>query len=180
MTTKEDSIERLWAPWRLEHLKKRSYENTEESKGCPFCEMKSEKASKENLILHRGKDYFVVMNRYPYNPYHLLILPSEHIGNILEIEMDLWTKITQASKLCIEILNKSIGAHGYNMGINMGKAGGGSIIGHLHLHILPRWSGDTNFLPLLADTKSLPVYNEEVYDILKDAFLDFKDRLNSL
>jgi ATP adenylyltransferase len=118
------------------------------------------------------------MNRFPYNPGHLLVLPREHIGDFDKLPNKAWQKISLATKLCIEKLKSNSNPHGFNVGLNLGSASGAGIPSHLHWHILPRWSGDTNFMPLIAETKALPTHNETIYNQLKPLFSHFSKELS--
>ncbi len=166
-------ISHLWAPWRLEYVRNQK----EGFEKCPFCEALKEEPSDENLILTKEKDFFIIMNRFPYNPGHLLILPTEHVGDFAKISPELWSKISLVSKLCLKILKQNSDPHGFNLGLNLGASSGAGIPAHLHWHILPRWTGDTNFMPLIAETKALPTHNKTIYHQLKPLFSHFSKDL---
>jgi ATP adenylyltransferase len=165
-------IERLWAPWRLEHIQKHA-EKAKDSP-CVFCELAKMPCNEESLKLYESKHCYIVMNRFPYNPNHLLVIPNKHLGMLPELNKEVWTDLSDCLKATTDLLMDKIKPHGINVGLNMGKAGGASIAEHLHFHILPRWEGDTNFMPLLAETRSLPVHNLTVFETLKKHFADFK------
>ncbi len=164
----------LWAPWRLEYVKNQK----QGFQGCPFCEAVSQEPSESNLVLYRDDELFVIMNRFPYNPGHLMVLPRQHVGDFSQIPAQLWMKLSLASKLCTEKLMQNSEPHGYNLGINLGSASGAGIPQHIHWHILPRWTGDTNFMPLIAETKALPTHNETIYKQLKPLFVQFSKELS--
>lgn len=157
-------MQRLWSPWRMEYIKK------ERPEGCLFCVKVAERNDVENYILRRGKLSFVIMNRYPYNPGHLMVSPYSHVASLQELgELEMLEMILMTRK-CELVLREAYRPQGFNVGINIGAAAGAGIAEHLHLHIVPRWHGDTNFLPVLADTKSLPEELGESYRRLQPLF----------
>lgn len=162
----------LWAPWRLEYIK------GERDPGCPFCTGPAEGPKEDNLVLWTDKDISVVMNKFPYNPGHLLIIPRAHVANPGDLEARVWVKLSEAVRACLEILKEDSQPPGFNLGMNLGSSGGAGIPQHLHWHILPRWNGDTNFMPLIAETKALPIHNATVYRRLKPLFETFSTRLS--
>ncbi len=157
--------ERLWAPWRMAYVGK-----GEPSSGCVFCEKPIEERDAENLLLHRGDTAFILMNAYPYNTGHLLIIPYRHVPDLRDLEpteLSEWMTLTQRALAALET---ALRPQAFNLGVNMGEAAGAGIADHLHLHIVPRWAGDTNFMPVVADTKVLPETLEQTFAKLKDAF----------
>ena len=172
MSTEDPKIERLWAPWRLEHIQAAN-KDRENKNFCPFCEIASEACSENNLKLYQSKHCFVVMNKFPYNPHHLLVIPNIHCAMLNEVNSEVWQDLSSCIKASCDLIMERVKPHGMNVGLNMGKAGGASIAGHLHFHLLPRWEGDTNFMPLLAEAKSIPVHNLSVYKNLETHFADF-------
>jgi ATP adenylyltransferase len=172
-------LERLWAPWRLSYIEDNHKKGkTKSSKtACPFCEASKAEASLENLVLFKDKDYFVVMNKFPYNPYHLMVIPHVHVGELLELDPQIWLRMNAAVQGCVKLLRDAVKPQGFNLGMNLGAAAGAGIADHLHIHILPRWAGDTNFMPLIAETKALPTHNETVYKKLQPLFKNFKKKL---
>jgi ATP adenylyltransferase len=168
------NIDHLWAPWRLEYVK-----STGQTKNCPFCEIQKQGVCEESLILAQENDFFVVMNRFPYNPGHLMIIPKAHLADSKEITPKLWMQMAAAQQICVEILREDSQPAAFNMGLNMGAAAGAGIAQHLHWHVLPRWSGDTNFMPLIAETKALPTHNLTVYRRLRPIFDSFAERFKA-
>ena len=147
-----DQFQRLWTPHRTAYVSGGQKDYTE--KTCPFCTAPS-RSDEESLIVHRGKHAFVILNLYPYNPGHLLVCPYRHIpfyDDAIEAET---MEIAQLTQLAMKVLREVSHNDGFNIGINQGKVGGAGIADHLHQHILPRWSGDTNFLPIIAHTKTM-------------------------
>ncbi len=138
--------------------------------GCVFCVLPKETDDRNNLILHRGERVFVILNKYPYNSGHLMVVPNAHISDMeLLSEADL-TDVMLMTRHCIKALKEAYGSEGYNIGMNLGEAGGAGIRHHLHMHIVPRWVGDTNFMPVIGETKSLPQHLLTSYDKLHDYF----------
>ena len=138
--------------------------------GCIFCAKSKEDNDAENHILHRSEHAFVIMNAFPYNNGHLLIAPYNHVADLAGLDDAELLDMMRLTKLCTQILTRAISAHGFNIGINLGQPAGAGIADHVHLHIVPRWSGDTNFMPVLADTKVLPEALAETYAKLKREF----------
>ncbi len=162
-------MEILWAPWRMEYVSKES------KKGCFLCEALKKEDGEENLILFRGNFAFVIMNRFPYNNGHLMIAPLKHKGELEELDEEELKEIFSLSQYAVKILKKIYQPQGFNLGINLGKCAGAGLIEHLHLHILPRWEGDTNFMPTLSKTKVIPESLSSVYEKLSPFFKKLKE-----
>jgi ATP adenylyltransferase len=154
-------VDRLWAPWRMAYIRE------EQPAGCVFCAAPAAGRDSENLILHRGGLCFAMLNAFPYNNGHLLIAPYEHIGELEDVPADTLAEMTQVTQLCVRALKVSHVPDGFNIGLNVGRLAGAGIDEHLHLHVVPRWGGDTNFMPVLADTKVIPQSLEACCDILR-------------
>jgi ATP adenylyltransferase len=153
----------MWAPWRIEYIRSPKHD------GCIFCDFPKENRDKERLILYRGKHCFIIMNNYPYNPGHVMIAPYRHVGRWEDLTDYELLEMMQLSQLMIKALKKTMNPQGFNMGVNLGRVAGAGIDDHVHLHIVPRWNGDTNFMPVIANTKVIPESLEEAYDELKKA-----------
>jgi ATP adenylyltransferase len=143
--------------------------------GCLFCEISGQKRDEENLILHGGDYTFVVMNRFPYNNGHLMVVPRRHCTDLESLQTQEIAELFHLLKLSTRVLATSLSPDGYNLGINLGKAAGAGME-HLHIHIVPRWSGDSNFMPVLSDTKVIPELVEQTYRKLRLAFQDVLER----
>jgi len=143
----------------------------EKKKGCFFCRKVKEKKDKENLILYKGEHVFVVMNRYPYNNGHLMIAPKRHYLGLEKLDDKESKELFDSLRASIKVLKACFRPHGFNIGINIGRVGGAGE-DHVHLHIVPRWAGDTNFMPVLGQTKVVPEYLEKTYQRLHSAFSD--------
>ena len=144
-------MKRLFSPWRSSYIA--SFRGAKSSKGCLFCRIAKEKQDRKNLVLWRGKHCFLVMNLFPYNSGHLMVVPYKHTANLVSLTNDAYVEVMEASVLGMKALGKTSGPHGFNFGANLGRVAGAGIDKHVHFHIVPRWSGDTNFMPVLADVK---------------------------
>ena len=153
----------LWAPWRMKYILERKRE------GCIFCEKPVEGKDRKNLILHRATYAFVMMNRFPYNNGHVMVVPNRHSFGIEELGTEEATEVFALLKLTIRVLKKVLHPHGFNVGINIGMAAGAGE-DHIHIHVVPRWNGDTNFMPILGEAKVVPHYLEETFRTLYGAF----------
>jgi len=151
----------LWAPWRIEYIA------GEKEEGCIFCDKPKEGRDKENLILYKGDTGFIIMNRYPYSNGHLMAVPYKHTNDMSELNEDERLELMNLTTKCIEILD-IMNPDGFNVGMNLGTAGGAGIDDHLHFHVVPRWNGDTNFMPLIGDVKIMPEYLEDTYKTLSE------------
>ncbi len=125
-------------------------------KGCVFCDHLEAGDDEAAHILHRGGTVFVILNAYPYNTGHLLVAPLRHVEELHDLEPDERAELMELTTRATEIIRKAMGAHGFNVGMNLGPVAGAGIPGHLHVHVVPRWGGDTNFMPVVGDTKVLP------------------------
>jgi len=175
-------IPRLWAPWRGEWIKSqkelRKDAETEKEK-CPFCEMPASGVNEETLVLFSNDRIFVIMNKFPYNPGHLMVIPRAHAAAPADLSPAIWNEVNQAIPIVMNCVEKAYGPAGFNLGMNQGAAGGAGIPGHLHWHILPRWAGDTNFMPLLAEAKAINTHNLTIYRQLEPHFKDFAEKLST-
>jgi len=159
-TLVDDGFERLWTPHRMVYINGER-PTDQAGEGCPFCAVIG-KPDAEGLIVHRGQSCYVVMNLFPYNPGHVLVCPYRHVSLYLDLTDDETLEfgvLTKASMVAMEAASSPMG---YNIGINQGAVAGAGVQAHLHQHIVPRWSGDSNFLPIIAQTKALPMLLEDV------------------
>ena len=154
----------LWAPWRIDYIL------SEKEDGCIFCKTSTEDNDKNNLILERGKYSFVIMNKYPYNSGHLMVVPYRHTHDIEELSDEELLTIHKQIQTSVKVLRKAFKPDGFNIGINIGKAGGAGIDEHLHYHVIPRWVGDNNFMPVVADVRIVPQSIIDTYNLLKEFF----------
>ena len=156
-------MKQIWAPWRIEYIL------SEKDDSCFICKACEEGPSEENLLLYKGKTCLIIMNRYPYNPGHLMVAPLRHVGNITELTPEENCEMMELASICVKALTKVMSPDGFNLGINLGRVAGAGLETHVHLHVVPRWNGDTNFMPVLADIKVIPEHIRETYNKLKDA-----------
>jgi ATP adenylyltransferase len=144
-------VERLWAPWRMPYI-----EQSEPEPGCIFCVKAADDADETNLILFRASRCFVIMNLYPYNSGHLMVVPFQHTGRFDSIPGDTGAQLFDMAQLAVHVLQEGMGPDGFNLGLNQGESAGAGVKDHIHLHVVPRWNGDTNFMPVLTDAKVIP------------------------
>ena len=163
--------EQLWAPWRFDYVKKA---DSSSIVGCIFVELPKLDNDRENLILYRGKTAFVMLNGFPYTSGHLMIAPYKHTAEMGELDDEELLEINQLVARAIGWIKKVYSPDGYNVGVNIGRAGGAGIPSHLHWHIVPRWSGDTNFMTTIGEVRVMPQSLESSYDLLK-AVVDESD-----
>ena len=147
---------------------------TPQSQECIFCAKAAEQRDGENYILYRGERCFMLLNLYPYNNGHLMIAPYQHVGSIELLDAETLAEMMAQAQLALRALRKAMNPDGFNMGINQGKVAGAGFADHVHLHIVPRWNGDTNFMPVLADVKVMPDFLENTYRQLKQAIEDVR------
>ena len=157
----------LWAPWRIEYILA-----PKEGKGCFLCKGGENPEEEGSLVLHVGQKALVVLNRYPYNPGHLMVAPLRHVPSLVDLDREEREEIMDLLALSLEVLRDVMNPGGFNIGVNMGKAAGAGLEDHLHVHVVPRWDGDTNFMPALADVKVVPEHIKETYRKLKRAFAE--------
>lgn len=158
-------MERLWAPWRMEYIEK-----CDEPCACIFCELPKKGNDRENLILFRGEHSFVIMNKFPYAVGHLMVAPYRHTSDLNDLPAEELTDIFLNTRECVNILKKAMNPQGFNVGANLGRSGGAGIVDHVHFHIVPRWNGDSNFMPVIGGTKVISEGMEKTYDKLYPLF----------
>jgi len=163
-----DRMERLWTPWRMEYIK--SATTDDEPEGCIFCDLPGSGDDERTLILTRRARAFVILNRYPYNPGHLMVAPFRHVGDLAELEDQELTETVVLVRESVRALRDEWEPNGFNVGMNLGRVAGAGVPGHLHWHVVPRWHGDSNFMPVIGQTKVLPELLEETYRKLRPAF----------
>lgn len=160
-------MKQLWAPWRMAYIRG---ESEQPENGCVFCVRDRVGEDRERLILYRGEEVFVLMNKYPYTNGHLMIAPYRHTADPAELTEAEAQEMHRLMIVCRDVLRQRISPHGFNIGMNLGQVAGAGIADHLHLHIVPRWSGDTNFMPVFADVRVIPQHLEATYEHLAPAF----------
>jgi ATP adenylyltransferase len=157
-------VERLWAPWRLEYVGQ-----ADEQEGCIFCRA-AESDDEAGFVVRRGADAFVLLNKFPYASGHLMVAPYRHVGEFSELEDGEAVEIHRLAAQGMGALAELYGPQGYNVGWNLGRIAGAGVIDHVHLHLVPRWAGDTNFMPVLADVKVIPEHLAETRRKLAEAW----------
>jgi ATP adenylyltransferase len=155
-------MERIWAPWRSKYILNADHEG-----GCILCTRAQKKDDSENYILFRGERTFIIMNIFPYNNGHLMVAPYKHVGMLEDLDPEDGREMFMNMSLGIRALKKAFQPQGFNIGMNIGRTAGAGIEDHVHMHIVPRWNGDTNFMPVLTDTKILSVSLDEAYRFIK-------------
>lgn len=163
-------MERLWAPWRLQYILD---ENGKDKKyNCIFCDIPKEEPSKENLLLYKTPHSSVIINKFPYNNGHILVSPIKHTDNLEDLNDIESSDLFNTLKISTGIIKKAYNPEGVNIGMNLGESAGAGIASHIHFHIVPRWNGDTNFMPVVAETRVLPEHLESTFDKLLTLFKD--------
>ena len=159
----------LWAPWRRKYVE--SVDKIEECFLCNAVKQPQEKW-KEVLLVYKGKRSFIILNKYPYNTAHLMIVPIEHIGNYEEIDEETALEMHKLLQISLKAIKKEYRAHGFNVGYNFGRPAGAGLEDHIHMHLVPRWNGDTNFMPVLSETKVISEDLFTTYDRVRKAILE--------
>jgi ATP adenylyltransferase len=157
-------MERLWAPWRLEYIA-----TADDEPGCVFCTA-LEGDDEEKLVVHRGEHAFVLLNKFPYSSGHFMVAPTRHLGEFPALDDDEALEIQRLTVAGMTALATLYEPHGYNLGWNLGRVAGAGVVDHVHQHVVPRWGGDTNFMPVLADVKVLPEHLSETRRRLVEAW----------
>ena len=163
-------MKRMWSPWRSQHLDAlRTPEHGQGGEESLFTRLAEDDRDDENFVVYRGRRVFVVMNLYPYNNGHLLIVPYREVAWYRELDDEERNEMTEVLNRCLEWLNDALEPEGFNVGMNIGKAAGAGIPEHLHMHVVPRWSGDTNFMPATGDVKVIPEAMQDTFAKIKRA-----------
>ena len=157
-------MKQLWAPWRMEFIL------GEKETGCIFCNRVERNTDREDLILARGQQSFVILNKFPYSNGHLMVVPYRHTETMAGLDAETSAEMMASLATWSEILTTTLKAEGFNVGLNLGKAAGAGIPDHIHFHLVPRWVGDTNFMPVFSDTKVMPQAMDETYEALVKAW----------
>ena len=146
----------LWAPWRIKYI-------LGKKEGCIFCDKVKKNKDRENYVLLRGKSAFVMLNTFPYTNGHLMVAPYRHVPDLDGLEESELAELMRLVKTCTQILKKTLNPEGFNIGANLGKVAGAGVEGHIHIHIVPRWEGDTSFISTVGDTKIIPESLDDTY-----------------
>jgi ATP adenylyltransferase len=159
-------VKRLWAPWRIQYIKGPTPE------GCIFCVLPRDGRDREHGIIYQGQRAFVILNTFPYNSAHVMVVPRRHVADLGALEDGDAIEMVHLTTAAMDAIRETYGAEGFNVGLNIGRAAGAGIVDHVHLHVVPRWVGDTNFMPVLGETKVLPEDLSVTYDRLAKALLE--------
>jgi ATP adenylyltransferase len=161
-------LERLWTPWRRAFIEG----TTAASDGCFLCTAPAQADERGNYLLFRGERVFALLNLYPYNTGHLMVAPYAHTGDLVNLDPATAQEVMALTQRSVGIVQRAYQPEAFNVGLNLGKAAGAGVPDHLHVHVVPRWSGDTNFMPVLGETKVLPESLDQTYDRLAPLFRD--------
>lgn len=164
-------MEILWAPWRMQFIEGHKAKGG----GCIFCELALSGDDEKRLVLYRGQFCYVVMNRFPYSSGHLMVVPYRHTGSLEDFTSDENSELLGLAARASGVLSRALDAEGINTGINVGRVAGAGIVDHIHLHVVPRWTGDTNFLPIFGGVRSMPEYLSATYARLVRGFGEVKE-----
>ncbi|RMD46824.1 MAG: HIT domain-containing protein [Aquificota bacterium] len=157
-------MKKLFSPWRSQYI-----EEFDKQEGCFLCNAYKSKDDEKNLVLYRGERAFIIMNLYPYNAGHLMVCPNEHIGEFTEIDSETLHEISDLTQFAVKALKLALKPDGFNLGYNLGRAAGAGLESHIHNHIVPRWNGDTNFMPVIGEVKVISQDLKDIYFKIKKA-----------
>jgi ATP adenylyltransferase len=166
-----DELERLWTPHRMAYIKGENKPADGSAGECPFCRIPTLE-DRDGLVVHRGTSTYVVLNLYPYSPGHLMVCPYRHLADYTDLDEAETAELAASTKAAMTVLRSVSGAHGFNIGMNQGAVAGAGIAAHLHQHVVPRWGGDQNFMPIIGRTRTLPQLLTDTRDLLADAWPD--------
>jgi ATP adenylyltransferase len=157
-------LDRLWAPWRMGYIK-----SAKDEKECIFCEAANAQDLRSRYVLLKGKLSFIIMNLYPYNNGHLMVSPIRHTASLTDLTDEELLEMMRHVKLSVKVIKQSLNPDGFNVGLNLGRVAGAGIEDHLHVHVVPRWRGDTNFMTVISETRVLPETIDQSYEKLLNA-----------
>lgn len=161
-----DGLQRLWTPYRMEYID--SQRPDQPARSCPFC--LSTGQADDGLIVTRGESCFVILNRFPYNPGHLLVCPNRHVADYTDLSDEEAYEATDLVRAGMKVIRSVSGPAGFNIGLNQGRVAGAGVADHFHIHVVPRWSGDANFFPIIAQTKAIPQILADTQQLLSRAW----------
>ena len=166
----------LWAPWRSKYIKSITSEDHSRNV-CLFCSLPS-KSDEESLIVYRGKNVYVVLNAFPYTSGHIMVVPYKHVDTLEKLTDNELLELMKTVSLSIKILRAALKPEGFNIGINLGRSAGAGVEEHVHVHVVPRWTGDANFMTTIYNTRVLPISLKETYTLLKKYFAQYEEALD--
>ncbi|HEY4460255.1 MAG TPA: HIT domain-containing protein [Pseudonocardiaceae bacterium] len=167
-----DALQRLWTPHRMAYIRRESGPAEDDEQGCPFCRMIARDDDEKSLIVARGERVFAVLNLYPYNPGHLMVLPYRHVADYTDLTPEETDEVARFTQKAMRVIRHVSQPHGFNIGMNQGVVAGAGIAAHLHQHVVPRWGGDANFMPVIGHTKVLPELLGETRALLTAAWTE--------
>ncbi len=171
-----DAFQRLWTPHRMVYIGGENKPATPQAEDCPFCAAPTRGDDRAALIVHRGQLAYVILNLYPYSPGHLLVCPFRHVADLTDVTTDELAEVAALTQQAMRVTRSVSGPDGFNLGINQGAVAGAGIAAHLHQHVVPRWRGDANFLPVVAQTKAVPQLLDQAWELLSTAWLNASER----
>jgi ATP adenylyltransferase len=166
----QDALQRLWTPHRMAYIRGENKPIGDTENGCPFCLLIEREDDADTLIVARGKAVYAVLNLYPYNPGHLMVLPYRHVADYTDLTPEETVEIAEFTQRAMRVIRSVSAPHGFNIGMNQGVIAGAGIAAHLHQHVVPRWGGDANFMPVIGHTKVLPELLGETRALLAAAW----------
>lgn len=164
-----DQFERIWTPHRIRYIRGENKPETADAADCPFCRIPTLDDA-EGLVVHRGEVAYAVLNLYPYNAGHLLVCPFRHVADYTELTPEETDEVARLTQTAMRVVREVSSPHGFNLGMNQGQVAGAGIAAHLHQHVVPRWGGDANFLPVIGQTKTMPQMLDETRELFADAW----------
>lgn len=166
-----DDLERLWTPHRMVYISgaEKPAEGYDKPSGCPFC-VAPKASAEESLVVKKGENVFAVLNLYPYNPGHLMVCPYRHVADYTDLDPAETVELAEFTQSAMRVVRAVSSPHGFNLGMNQGSVAGAGIAAHLHQHVVPRWGGDTNFMPVIGRTKVLPQLLHDTRDLFSGAW----------
>jgi ATP adenylyltransferase len=165
-----DELDRLWTPYRMAYIRGESKPTDDSIGECPFCRIGASEDDESVLVVHRGTSAYVVLNLYPYAPGHLMVCPYRHVADYTDLDAKETAEVAALTQVAMRTLREVSQAQGFNIGMNQGAVAGAGIAAHLHQHVVPRWSGDQNFMPIIGRTKTLPQLLTETRELLAKAW----------
>jgi ATP adenylyltransferase len=163
-------VDRLWTPWRYDYIKSSAPQEGGQPDPCVFCALQDSADDESSFILHRAEHNYIVLNLYPYISGHLLIVPYAHIGELDAVPKETTDELMDLTKRCQTVLRETYHPHGFNLGMNLGRSAGAGVADHVHLHIMPRWTGDANFMSVIGETRVIPEDLKTTYSKLRGKF----------
>lgn len=164
-----DALQRLWTPYRMVYIKGEDKPADGSPEECPFCRAPSQ-SDEDALIIHRGKSCYVICNLYPYNPGHMLVCTYRHVAEYVDLTTEETIEMAELTQQMIRVIKQVSAPAGFNLGMNQGAAGGAGVAAHIHQHVVPRWQGDANFLPIIGQTKAVPMFLANTRQLFADAW----------